>query len=140
MNLDHICIAVRSIEKSIDRLCKTLGYAIKTEKITNTRQQVNVQFLGKTGSLDIKLIEPSQKDSPLVNFLKKGEGLHHICFLSEDMNKTIIEMTQNGGRLLSGPEPGEAFDDEKIAFLFAGSGLNVEIIDTEKRRGTKETN
>lgn len=138
MTFDHVCIAVRSIDKSIDRLCKVLGYSVKTEKISNTRQQVNVQFITKSGSMDIKLIEPSDKHSPLINFLKKGEGLHHICFMSDDMGETILDMTSHGGRLLAGPEPGEAFDDEDIAFLFAGSGLNVEIIDTKKRRGLKD--
>jgi hypothetical protein len=38
-------------------------------------------------------------------------------------------------RLLQGPEPGEAFDNRKIAFVYAGDGLNVELIDTDLRAG-----
>lgn len=134
MNIDHICLAVRSITPAANGLCKMFGYEIKTEKVTNTHQQVNVQFLHKKDSLDIKLIEPADKESPLCNFLKKGGGLHHICFKTDDVNKEVVSLQANGARLLSGPEPGEAFDDELIAFLFTGFGLNIEIIDSDKRR------
>ena len=40
-----------------------------------------------------------------------------------------------GLRILTSPEPGEAFDNELIAFLFAGNGLNIELIDTDKKAG-----
>jgi catechol 2,3-dioxygenase-like lactoylglutathione lyase family enzyme len=136
MKIDHICIAVRSIDRTLPRMLDLFGYRQKTEKITNTRQQVNVVFLELDDSLDIKLIEPSGKDSPLVDSLKKGEGLHHICFKSENSVQHEVEvMSKKGLRVLANAEQGEAFDDELIAFLYAGFGLNIEIIDTDKRRG-----
>ena len=62
MHIDHVCVAVRSIEKSAPKLCQLLGFAVKTGKVSNTRQQVNVQFLHRPGSIDIKLIgmDPNQ--------------------------------------------------------------------------------
>jgi methylmalonyl-CoA/ethylmalonyl-CoA epimerase len=36
-------------------------------------------------------------------------------------------------RILTPPQPGEAFEDEKIAFVYAGDGLSIELIDTDKR-------
>ena len=71
MHIDHICLAVRSIASASDAMCKMFGYELKTEKVTNTRQQVNVQFFCKDNSLDIKLIEPANMESPLCDFLKK---------------------------------------------------------------------
>ena len=135
MHIDHICLAVRSIASASDAMCKMFGYELKTEKVTNSRQQVNVQFFCKDNSLDIKLIEPANMESPLCDFLKKGGGLHHVCFKVDDVNSVIISLQENGARLISGPEPGEAFEDELIAFLFTSFGLNVELIDTDKRRG-----
>ncbi|MEW8027516.1 MAG: VOC family protein [Candidatus Thiodiazotropha sp.] len=135
MKIDHICIAVRSIDRAIPRLFDIFGYTQKTEKITNTRQKVNVVFLEKQESLDIKLIEPSGSDSPLIESLKKGEGLHHICFKTDKcVSEELDVLKQKGLRVLSDAKKGEAFDDEMIAFLYAGFGLNVEIIDTDKRR------
>jgi methylmalonyl-CoA/ethylmalonyl-CoA epimerase len=136
MNIDHICIAVRSIDRAIPRFLDIFGYRQKTEKITNTRQKVNVVFLEKQESLDIKLIEPSGTDSPLIESLKKGEGVHHICFkTAKSVPEEVDILKQKGLRVLADADMGEAFDNELIAFLYAGFGLNIEVIDSDKRRG-----
>lgn len=135
MELDHIAIAVRSVDAAAARLETLLGYARKTEKVTNTRQQVTVLFLSKPGSIDFKLIEPSSPESPLWQSLRKGEGLHHVCFRVPDVTAACEALGRDGVRILSAPAPGEAFDDHLIAFCYLGMGLNVELIDTDERRG-----
>lgn len=134
MRIDHVCVAVRSIDKAVPRLCQLLGFSPKTSKVTNTRQKVNVQFLQRPGSIDVKLIEPSGEASPLWQFLKRGEGLHHLCFKVDDVQAQLSELEKLGLRVLAQPAPGEAFDDGLIAFGYAGAGLNVELIDTDRRR------
>ena len=138
MQLDHIAVAVKSVETAADRLCVLLGYSRKTRAVTNTRQKVNVLFLSKDGSLDIKLIEPSDAESPLWDFVRKGGGLHHLCFNTADVGASCAELTTKGARQIASPAPGEAFDDHLIAFLYLGMGLNVEVIDTEHRRNRIE--
>ncbi|KAA3625997.1 MAG: hypothetical protein DWQ09_17290 [Proteobacteria bacterium] len=138
MQLDHVCIAVRNLDHATKRLCELFGYRVKTDKVTNSRQEVNIQFLVKEDSLDIKLIEPSHRDSPLVDFLKRGEGLHHLCFKGGDTVAEVQALAAKGARVLAAPQPGEAFDDALIAFVYAGMGLNVEVIDTDKRRGLRD--
>lgn len=135
MKLDHVCIAVRSIDLAVEKLCPLLGYTPKTGKVTNTRQKVNVVFLGQPGSLDIKLIEPFGDDSPLWQSLRKGEGLHHLCFRTDDTSLAIQDLEARGMRVLAPPAPGEAFDDALIAFGYVGFGLNIELIDSDRRRG-----
>jgi methylmalonyl-CoA/ethylmalonyl-CoA epimerase len=44
------------------------------------------------------------------------------------------ELLEHGARMTADPLPGEAFDDELIAFAYVAGGLNIEIIDTDKRR------
>ncbi len=134
MELDHICHAVRKIDAASSVLTRFLGYQPKTEKVENTRQQVVVQFFSKPGALDIKLIEPSNRDSPLVAFLKKGEGLHHLGYKVDDVSESLETLKAQGARITAEPQPGEAFDEELIAFAYLGSGLSVELIDTDKRR------
>ena len=135
MDLDHICIAVRRIDPAREKICAMLGYVPRTEKVTNTRQEVTVQFLHKVGSADLKLIEPSNAGSPLVDFVKKGGGLHHLCFRAADGEKAIRGLCDKGARVIAEQQPGEAFNDNLIAFLFLGFGLNIEIIDTDERYG-----
>lgn len=134
MELDHVCVAVRSVEDCATRLCSLLGYSRRTTKVTNTRHRVNVLFLRKPGSLDIKLIEPSDPQSPLWDFVRKGGGLHHVAFKVADVAQACETLGGQGVRILSAPAPGEAFDDHSIAFCYLGFGLNVELIDTDARR------
>ncbi len=135
MLIDHICIAVRSISATRERICKVLDYGERTSPVKNSKQDVLVQFLSKPNSLDIKLIQPGSPESPLIQFLKtRGEGLHHICFKSEDVVDTIGAIEERGARITSPPVAGEAFNDNLIAFAYIAGGLNIEIIDTDERR------
>lgn len=135
MHLDHFAIAVRSIDAALSKLAPLLGYQQSTMPVTNTRQKVNVVFLSRAGSPDLKLIEPASEDSPLWSSLRaKGEGLHHLCFRANDTASGLAELSGRGLRVLAEPEPGEAFADHLIAFGYAGFGLNIEVIDTDERR------
>jgi methylmalonyl-CoA/ethylmalonyl-CoA epimerase len=135
MQIDHVCLAVKSIKSTSRRICEVLDYKEKTSPVKNSKQDVNVLFLSRQGSLDIKLIEPASKESPLINFLRtKGEGLHHICFKSDDVNESVSLLKEKGARITSEPIAGEAFNDELIAFAYIAGGLNIEIIDTDERR------
>ena len=93
MQIDHLGIAVRSVEAAADRLATVLGYERKTTKVHNTRQRVNVLFLQKAGSLDLKLIEPADDQSPLVDFVRKGGGLHHLCFKVPDVSQACTTLS-----------------------------------------------
>jgi len=131
--IDHIGIVVKSIEKGIEHWENVFGYTKKTEIVVNTRQKVRVVFLEKEGSTLIKLIEPTDETSPSYRAIKSGGGLHHLCFKCEDLDEQIAELKQKGLRVLVDPEPGEAFENEKIAFIYVKHGLNIELIDTAKK-------
>jgi len=135
MLIDHIGIAVRSLDDGIAHWSRTFGYHQATDCVVNTRQKVKVVFLEKPGSLQVKLIEPTDESSPIYRFAMRGGGLHHLCFRCDDLNEEIDRLTGQGLRVLASPQPGEAFDNENIAFVFAQQGLNVELIDTDKRAG-----
>lgn len=134
--LDHVCLAVRRLDTAREILERTFGYVARTSPVENTRQKVRVQFLRKPGSIDLKLIEPCSADSPLVDFIKtRGGGLHHLAFKTESVPDGLAHLERKGLRIVTPPEPGEAFDEALIAFGLLGIGLNVELIDTEARRG-----
>jgi len=135
MNIDHIGIVVKSLQKSIAHWEKIFGYSQQTDIVENSRQKVRVVFLKKNGSLSVKLVEPVGEDSPVYRFAKKGGGLHHLCFKCDNVMNQVGKMKEMELRVLSPPQPGEAFMNEDIAFLFAKQGLNIELIDTEKRAG-----
>jgi methylmalonyl-CoA/ethylmalonyl-CoA epimerase len=133
MIIDHIGIAVRSIDKGIEHWKGVFGYEQITEVVVNSRQKVKVVFLAKKDSLTVKLIEPVDETSPIFEFAKKGGGLHHLCFKCDDMEHELERLKKKGLRVLAAPQPGEAFENEDIAFVYAKQGLNIELIDTDKK-------
>ena len=135
MHIDHIGIAVPCLEQAVPHWEKVFGYEPYTRKVENTRQKVNVIFLKKEGSLPVKLIEPVDETSPIFRFARRGGGLHHLCFKCENLSTEISQLEGMGLRILTPIEPGEAFANENIAFVYAGQGLNIELIDTSKRAG-----
>lgn len=132
MHIDHVGIAVKNIEQAISHWETVFGYRQATEVVLNTLQKVYVVFLEKEGSMTIKLIQPSEESSSVTRFLQKGGTLHHLCFKTKNLENKVVELKENGLRLIVPPQPGEAFDNEPIAFFF-GKGMNIEVIDTDKR-------
>ena len=136
MVIDHVGIVVPDLSMAIDRWIDVFGYNQMTEIIVNTRQQVRVVFLQKEGSVLIKLIEPSEKNSPIYRFASRGGGLHHLCFRCNDVIAETARLNSMGFRILTSPQPGEAFENQNIAFVYAHAmNLNIELIDTNLKAG-----
>jgi methylmalonyl-CoA/ethylmalonyl-CoA epimerase len=83
----------------------------------------------------IKLIAPVSDDSPIKLFAKRGGGLHHLCFKCDNLDLEIPVLQAKGFRLIVPPQPGEAFNNHKIAFVLAPGNMNVELIDTFEKAG-----
>jgi methylmalonyl-CoA/ethylmalonyl-CoA epimerase len=133
MVIDHIAIVVRSLEQGVALWESAFGYAPITAPVVNTRQRVRVVFLAKQGSITVKLVESADASSPVHAFAARGGGLHHLCFRCASLNDELRRLEQKGLRILADPQPGEAFDNELIAFVYAGQGLNVELVETDKK-------
>jgi methylmalonyl-CoA/ethylmalonyl-CoA epimerase len=133
MVIDHIGIAVKSLEQSIAHWERVFGYRQLTAIVVNSRQKVRVAFLTKENSLTIKLIEATDTASPVHAFAQRGGGLHHLCFKCTQLEDELSKLSSLGLRVLVKPQPGEAFENEDIAFVFDTQGLNIELIDTDKK-------
>jgi methylmalonyl-CoA/ethylmalonyl-CoA epimerase len=135
MTLDHIGIVVNSLEEGILQWTEIFGYNQMTEQVINTLQKIKVVFMSKENSLQVKLIEPLNENSPIYSFAKKGGGLHHLCFRTQNLDSTLSQLKnkRNEIRVIVHPQPGEAFENQSIAFAMVKNNLNIEFIDTEKR-------
>jgi len=135
MIIDHICFAVKDINEGVIYWESVFGYSQLTRVVINSLQKVKVTFMIKENSITVKLIEPLEDNYSLVNFVNRGGGFHHICFKCSDINKEIDELTGKGLITLVKPQPGEAFNNNNIAFLLARYGINIELIDTDEKAG-----
>ena len=114
MKLHHIGIVVPKINDSIGDLTKFLKFDNIGIPTLVGSQKVNVCFL-KIGVINLELIEPAEKDSPISSFLSNGGGFHHLCFEVDDIYKKINELEKNGAQFIVKPVLG--FENRLISFL-----------------------
>lgn len=115
-HIEHIGIAVKSIEESLPYYEEVLGfkcYAVEEVK----DQKVKTAFL-KVGETKLELLEPTAEDSPIASFLEnKGQGIHHIAFAVEDgVANALGECKSKKVRLIDF-EPRKGAEGLNIAFL-----------------------
>jgi methylmalonyl-CoA epimerase len=84
--IDHVAVVVRSIADSVPRYRQL--FALESgATISLPAQRVNICFLvPQGGGTRIELVQPLDGESGVGRFLAaRGEGLHHVCFRSEDL-------------------------------------------------------
>ena len=124
--IHHIGIAVHSLEESLKFYRDTLGLHVHVQD-TVQDQGVTAALL-TIGQSEIELLQPLSPDSPVGKFLeRKGEGLHHICFQTPDVDAELVELKRKEIPLVDQtPRKGLA---GMICFLHpkAGHGVLVEL-------------
>ncbi len=105
LQIDHLGIAVRSIETALRFYQDQLGLSIAARE-TVAQEKVHVAMLPLSGSR-IELLEPTEADSPVGRFLdKRGEGLHHVALKVPDLAAAVERLRASGARLLNEPRAG----------------------------------
>lgn len=123
-HIEHIGIAVKSIEESLPYYEDVLGFkCYSVEEVTD--QKVKTAFL-KVGETKIELLEPTAEDSPISKFLEnRGPGIHHIAFAVEDgVTKALAECKEKSIRLIDFT-PRKGAEGLNIAFLHPRSTQGV---------------
>ncbi len=129
MKLDHIGVAVRSLEQSLKFYRDQLGLRVAgTEEIPSEKVRVAMLPLGEGR---IELLEPTAEDSPIARFIqKRGEGIHHIALEVEHLDRHLQQLKAGGVRVL--PGKGEyGASGHRYAFLHPAScgGVLVELVE-----------
>lgn len=127
IRVDHIGIAVKSIEAAKSFWEEALGVKLTGEEVIS-EQKVKVGFF-PMGESEVELLEPTEPDSPVAKFIeKKGEGIQHVAFRVENIEKTLADLKAKGVRLID-EKPRYGAGGAKIAFIHpkATFGTLVEI-------------
>jgi len=115
MKLDHIGIAVRSIDDSLKIWRDILGLKVETIKEV-PQHKVKIALVDCAG-VKIELLEPLGRESTVQKFLEKhGEGMHHLCFEVQDIEKMLQDLKNKGVKLID-KVPRQGTDGKKIAFV-----------------------
>ncbi len=127
MKLEHLGIAVKSLENSVPLFEKIFGVKAG-EKEYVAEQKVNVRKI-KLENFDIELLEATSEDSPIGKFVeKRGEGIHHCSFNVDDISLKLEELKSNGIQLIDN-QPRIGAEGMLIAFLHPKStnGILMEL-------------
>jgi methylmalonyl-CoA epimerase len=103
--IDHLGIAVRSLDTALAFYEKQLGFAVGLRE-TVEREKVKVAML-PAGESRIELLEATGPDSVIAKFIdKRGEGLHHVAIKVPDLTSAVARLKSSGARLLNEPQRG----------------------------------
>ena len=129
--IDHICIAVKDLEKAREIYEEDLGlelhstYVAESEKIRVARYYV--------GEVALELMEATEADSDVGRFLeKRGEGFFLISYRVDDVDEALTEL-QAKGRQTIDQKPRELMGS-RYAFIHYPrelGGVLTELLDGE---------
>ncbi len=130
--LEHIGIAVKDLEQAealFSRLLQTKPYkreVVESEGVTTSF------FL--LGDVKFELLAATNPESPIAKFIeKRGEGIHHLAFESENIEQELSERKAQDIQLIH-ETPKDGADNKRIAFLHPKStgGVLWELCEEKK--------
>ena len=125
--LDHIAIAVPDLGRAIKRFMEDFGLEYKgTEDVEAAKTTTAFFPLPPTS---IELVHPLNGEGPIAKYLeKKGGGMHHLCFRSDDIEADVARLKEKGYQFLS-DQPTLGAHNCKVIFIHPKScdGVLIEL-------------
>jgi methylmalonyl-CoA/ethylmalonyl-CoA epimerase len=131
----HIGFVVASIQASVQGFMDSLHTEWDAKIFHDPNQGVRVTFLrGKDRANPVfELVEPAGEKSPVVPFLKRGGGLHHLCYEIDNLEDQLAQSLTQGGIVVRPPLPAVAFEERRIAWVYTKNKLLLEFLERQKR-------
>lgn len=125
--LDHIAIAVSELEESVQRFIEDFQLALAGRE--DVEEALTSTAFFPFDSASIELVHPLRGEGPIAASLeKRGPGLHHICFRSDNLEEDVARLKSRGYRFLTdGPTRGA--HGSRVIFIHPKScgGVLVEL-------------
>jgi methylmalonyl-CoA/ethylmalonyl-CoA epimerase len=133
--LHHLGFAVSSISAVAEEFAVSMSARWAGEIIHDPIQRVRVAFFNPVNTRNpvFELVEPASEASPVSNFLKKGGGLHHVCYEIDDLESGLREARMVGLVIVADPAPAVAFAGRRIAWVCSKRRLLVELLERNRR-------
>ena len=120
----HCAVAVASLEQAIPLYTAITGATPSpTEELAS--QGVRVVFVGQ-----LELLEPLSPDTTVGRFLeRRGQGLHHIAYRTNDISTELSRLAADGVHLID-KEPRLGANGHLVAFVHpkSSAGILTELV------------
>jgi methylmalonyl-CoA epimerase len=126
--LNHIGIVVKSIDDTMKLFSRAFGAEEIGRKTFSELGQTSA--LIRIGDLKLELMEPCGDEGVVPNFLRKrGEGLHHISVITDDIDAEDEHLAKNGVNVMSKAPKGIKADRVMFTHPKQTNGIVFEIVE-----------
>jgi methylmalonyl-CoA/ethylmalonyl-CoA epimerase len=126
--IDHVAVAVADLDATIEHYRRVWGLEVSHRELVED-QGVEEAML-PLGDTSLQLLAPSGVGTTVARFIeRRGEGLHHIAYEVQDLERTLEELKRKGVTLID-ERPRRAGRGHSVAFVHPKSnhGLLVELV------------
>lgn len=131
LRLHHHGYVTRNVNKAATMFERRFGYVRDSAVIHDPVQTAKVLFLRLPGDGRwLELVTPDTPESKLCKTLeRRGEGWHHICFETMDIEGTGMVLRAERMLPVCEPVPASAFPGRRISWYMDGGGFLVELLE-----------
>jgi methylmalonyl-CoA epimerase len=131
MKFDHVGVAVKSVDQMLAIFGKIGDFQVSKTEVPGQNARIAMLRAGETS---VEFLEPTSEDSTLAKFIRdRGEGLHHIAYEVDDIEKTTDELKARGFRFIY-DKPADGKFGSRVNFIHPKStgGILVELTQNAK--------
>ena len=117
---------MKSVDQMLAIYSKIGPFEVRQTEVAGQKAKI---ALLKAGETSVEFLEPTSEDSTLAKFIReRGEGLHHIAFEVDDIQKSTEELKARGFRFVY-DRPADGKFGSKVNFMHPKStgGVLVEL-------------
>lgn len=128
VKIDHIGIAVNSIEEAVKLYTEVLGLEVSSME-TVEEQKVRTAIIS-VGESKIELLESTSPEGTIAKFIeKRGEGIHHLALGVSNIEDALKTLKAKGIPLID-EKPRKGIENTRIAFLHPkGTKILLELVE-----------
>ena len=98
MRIHHIAVAVDDLDSALEFYRDALGASV-AERREVPAEGVEIVFL-PMGESEIELLRPLDMENTVGRFItKRGEGIHHVCLLVDDIDAVAKRLVDKGAQM-----------------------------------------
>jgi methylmalonyl-CoA/ethylmalonyl-CoA epimerase len=109
--IDQVGVIVKDMSKAIEYY-EALGIGpFKPLNVIRTERKLygkvvhdvkNIVMVAQMGQVELELVQPVSGESLQMEFLKRrGEGINHLCFFVDDLDKEVANLVNRGFKLMA---------------------------------------
>lgn len=130
VGLHHLGYLTADLGLAVAHFQNTLGYSVESPVIDDAAQTARVQFLRQPGSFSwLEIVTPNGPHGKLNNALRRGEGLHHVCYEVSDLEAACARYRERGCLMVGAPTLAQAFPGRRIAWFMDQRRFLFELVE-----------